>query len=226
MDVFLDFPPLPQALELIADLSDEEFERLKTAIAGDVGFPTSFARCKAIAQQVGSEISINGVQNILRSLQFLRNRTDEGMEDDGPEAVYELFEYVGLDKVFDRHKYARLYARVGRLLRPTPAAETYYQREWLKSGLIDTAVDLDWFVDLRARFSEDQSAVEELVPVVIFRLVLANDRGEEKAQVFQLTAEMLATFETGVRSIDEQLEVIERLPFKSNSAAYVEKMES
>jgi len=171
MDVFLDFPPLPHALELIAGLNDEEFERLKTAIGEAIGFPISFTRCKAIAEQVGSEISINGVQNILRSLQFLRNRTDDGMVDEGLEAVYDLFEYVGLDKFFDRRKHSNLYRRVGRLLGPTPAAETYYQREWLKSGIIDTAVDLDWFIDLRARFSEDQTAIEEVVPVVIFRLV-------------------------------------------------------
>src|SRR5689334_21836634 len=105
MDVFLDFPPLPHALELIAGLNDHEFERLKTALGEAVGFPISFARCKAIAKEVGSEISINDVQNILRSLQFLRNRTDDGMEDDGPEAVYELFEYVGLDTFFDRRKH-------------------------------------------------------------------------------------------------------------------------
>lgn len=223
MDVFLDFPPLPHALELIGNLDDDEFQRLETAIDDAVGFQVSFARCKAIARSVGSKISVNDVQNILRSLQFLRNRTDDGIDNEEPQAVYEVFEYVGLDKFFDRRKHAKVYERIGRLLRPTPAAETYYQREWLKSGIVDTAVDVDWFVDLRARFSDDRSAIEELIPVVIFRLVLANDRGEERSQVFQLTDEMLTTFEAGVRSIDEQLTILRRKALLSSNSSYADQ---
>ena len=116
---------------------------------------------------------------------------------------HEFFEYLGLNRYVDEHIDNRIYQRLSRLVSENPVTEVYYKNQWLQTGLVDTATDFDSFVDLRPRFSDDMSGVEEFIPVVIFRAIVENDRGEEKSHVFQLS-------EDGVDALRLTLEIIDR----------------
>jgi hypothetical protein len=209
--VFLDFPPLPNALEQIAELREEQFGRLREAVAGDAGLDISYARSKEIADKVGGELSARDVYNIVRSVIFLRNRFIglEASDADLQAALPELFEFIGLDKFVDRKLGGRIYQRVEQLVRESPEETRDFERQRLQTSIIDTAVDFDYSIDLRPRFSDDGSEVQEFVPAVIFRAVVANDR-EEKAHVFQLTEETIEELELTLEMINHQLETLRR----------------
>lgn len=209
--VFFEFPPLPQALQQVARLSEPQFNVLRTAVLEPEGFDSSYVRSKQLARQLGGEISARDVSNIMRSLLFLKNRFRdwEGLEGDTETAVRELFEFIGLNNFADEKTNRELYYRVGELLNEDdPAVEQRYMMQWLQTGIIETAIDFDSFVDIRPRFSSDSSTIEEFIPVVIFRAEVENDYGDTKSHVFQLTTKGVDALRAVVISIDDQLSAV------------------
>ena len=129
-------------------------------------------------------------------------------EGDPETAVHELFEFIGLNKFIDEDVKGDLYRRVGELLLDDPAAESRYMVQWLQTGIIDTAIDFDSFVDLRPRFSGDLTTIAEFIPVVIFRAEVENDSGDTKSHVFQLTPDGVEVLRAVLNNIDDQLAAV------------------
>jgi hypothetical protein len=208
--VFFDFPPLPQALQQVARLSEPQFSDLRASLTGPDSFDSDYVRCKQLASQLGGRLSAHDVSNIIRSVWFLKNRFRDWEESDSDPrtAVHELFEFIGLDKFIDEDMAGDLYPRVGELLADDPAAESRYVVQWLQTGIIDTAIDFDSFVDLRPRFSGDLATIAEFIPVVIFRAEVENDNGDTKSHVFQLTTDGVEVLRAVLNNIDDQLAAV------------------
>jgi hypothetical protein len=209
-NVFLDFPPLPNALEKIATLSEHQYGILEEAVTGAAGLDTSFARCRAIRTQLGGKLNSFDVYNILRSLIFLGNRYERS-EAATPAELRDFFEFIGLDKFIPDEHTSQIYDRVGRLLRTTRESSESYEREWrLQTAIVDGAQEFDWSLELRPRFSEDGTNVEEFYPVILFRVIVSNDRGDETPHVFQMTEESIEELVATLDAIKDQVMVLRR----------------
>lgn len=208
-NVFLEFPPLPKALEQIAALSEEQYQALQLAVGDVAGPDTSFARCKAIKKQLGGKLNSFDVYNILRSLLFLGSRYNAGGSETSESELRDFFEFIGLDKLVTEKHADRIYARVSKLLADGKESSDHFEKRWrLETAIVDAAQDFEWAVDLRPSFSDDGSSVEEFVPVVMFRVMVANDYGDEKSYVFQMSQESVTELQGTLEAINEQLAIV------------------
>lgn len=224
-NVFLDFPPLPNALEQIAVLSEHQYGILEEAVTGAAGLDTSFVRCRAIRTQLAGKLNSFDVYNILRSLIFLGNRYERAEASEAsPAELQDFFEFIGLDK-FVPDKHARqIYERVGRLLRTTRESSELYEREWrMQTAIVDAAQEFDWSLELRPTFSEEGTRVEEFYPVVLFRVIVSNDRGDETPHMFQMTEESIEELVATLDAIKDQIMVLRR---SARSGAAIRVFES
>jgi hypothetical protein len=127
------------------------------------------SRVTAVAECLESDES--DVLNLLQSLDFLYDRCREwetGDEGFGAPLrsflrATRLWGALGADaeSVFDR---------LTKLLQPNPTLEHTRKLRWLRTGILETAVEFASLVDLRPDFSEDRSEVHGLVPVVLVRV--------------------------------------------------------
>jgi len=207
-ELFYDERPLPQVLGQITGLSEVQLSFLRDAVKGPEGFDDQYERCKRLAAELDSGLSAHDIFKLLGSLWYLKTRfRDWGDADEDPEAAArELLGFLGLDKrlggdVDD----ALLCARLGEILVDSPEETKRAEVNRLQTGIIDTVLDFNSFVDLRPRFSRDMSSVEEFIPVVIFRVAVERDFGLDKSYVFQLSPEDLEALRTVLDDIDDQL---------------------
>src|SRR6266849_7903073 len=99
-EMFFGFPPLSQALEKIASLEESQFQILRGAVTGPLGFDRNFARCKELVAQLGGRLDTSEMFNLLVSLRFFydRSREWETSHRDLHDALEEFLELADLRK--------------------------------------------------------------------------------------------------------------------------------
>ena len=208
-NIFFGFPPLPKALQRISELEDAQYEALLAETGGPNGFSVAEPRVTAVAESLESDES--DVLNLLQSLDFLYDRCREwetGDEGFGAPLrsflrATRLWGALGPDaeSVFDR---------LTKLLQPNPTLEHIRKLRWLRTGILETAVEFASFVDLRPDFSEDRSEVRGLVPVVLVRVRTESDLERDRSHSFQLTIDGVRKLRRTVEDIDRKLDAIGR----------------
>lgn len=207
-ELFYDERPLPQVLGQIARLSEGQFRFLRDAVKGPEGFDDQYERCKRLAIELDGGLSAHDVFKMLGSLWYLKTRFREwGDADEDPEvAAHELLGFLGLDKqLIGDIDDTLLCERLGEILVESPEEAARAEVHRLRTGIIDTVIDFDSFVDIRPRFSRDMTSVEEFIPVVIFRVAVERDFGSDKSYVFQLSPGGVEALRTVLDDIDDQL---------------------
>ena len=203
-DFHFGFPELPEALKAIVKLNEDQFELLRGAVSGPAGYDQSLQRCEELARTLNSDLELSDVWKILSSLRFLYYRAREWASRDMMEALREFFVIADLEESLgDDPK--RGYNRLKELLSRNPALERKRKLRWLQIGILPTATTFASFVDIRPNFTDDRSVVEDLVPVVIFRVDTDTDINADRAHVFQLTIDGLAKLRVAVEDIEKKL---------------------
>jgi hypothetical protein len=199
------FPPFGQALELIARLNEKQFATLKDAVTGPEAFDTTLVRCRRLAQQAGLESS--EVLNTLSSLRFIYDQVREWEESHADEGLTEFLELTGLLRRIPQAQEGAV-KRLSELLVRNSFIEKRRKLRWLKTGILDTAVSFSSFVDLRPNITADRNRIDELVPTVIFRVVVDAEYGPDRSFVFQITRDGVAKLKAAVDDIEKKLSII------------------
>lgn len=206
-ELFYDERPLPQVFSQIAGLSEEQFRVLRDAVKGPEGFNDQYERCKRIAVELDAGLGAHDVFKILGSLWYLKTRFREwdNADEDAETATRELLDFLGLDKHLGGTAGDTLFARLGEILAESPEEAEREEVHRLRTGILDTVIDFNSFVDLRPRFSKDMASVEEFIPVVIFRVAVERDFGPEQSYIFQMSPEVTEALRSVLDDVDDQL---------------------
>ncbi len=205
---YLGVPPLPKVLENIAAMSDAQVATLADEVRKG-GFARSRARCESIANELGAEVRPREAFGVLAALDFFYDRSRD-WEEEGRDAATELRDFLDVTGLIESlgTEPSRQVSRLTALVSRNPHVEKRKKLRWLRTGLLDTAVDFSSFVDLRPSFSTDRSAIDEIIPAVIVRIATESDRGEDRAHVFQLTAEGVSKLRKLVEDIEKKLKLL------------------
>jgi hypothetical protein len=204
----LGVPPLPTAIQTIAGLAEDKFATLRASVSGPEGFDRTMDRCEALAKDLQEEDS-SKIFALLASLSFLYNGVrDWSEEGDEPSEVLRSFlKSTGLwGRLGDDP--GQSFRRLAELVERKPDIDKRRKLRWLRTGILDNAVNFASFVDLRPNFTADRSAIEDLVPVVVFRIGIEREVGEDTSFVFQLSEEGVHQFKEAIDDISKKLSTI------------------
>jgi hypothetical protein len=208
MDEFFFQTQLIEAtIEQLSKLSDLQFENLLKAINKE-GFNRSISRCNKLARELESDLSSRDVFTLLNALEGFYDNSRE-WEGFGREPLAELFEFAGINGELDGEIIQVGYRRLRELIVVNPVVENLNKYRWLQTGIIDTVVDFSSFVELRPHFADDRSKIEELLPIIIFRILTASDAGTHNSCVFQLTREGMTRMHAALIDAEKKLGVLE-----------------
>jgi hypothetical protein len=207
-EMFMSFPPLQRAAEIIARLSDQQFTTLKEAVAGPEAFNHTLRRCQSLAEKLQGNIDASEIFNVLSALSFLYDHVREWEESQGRSAgILEFLEFAGI-----RRKLGDSEAVGIRRLTELTARNVFIERRrklrWLRTGILDTAINFSSFLDLRPNITVDRSRIDELVPVIIFRVVVDSEYGTERSYLFQLTTEGHTKLKATIDDLDKKLALV------------------
>jgi hypothetical protein len=203
------YPELPQAFEIISQLSDTEFQKLRDLVTTADAYDFNAERVAIIKKELGKNLTAGDILQTLASLRFLytRFRRWEIEKRDTTKALREYLSFADLqEKSGDDPE--RFYKRIAELVAANPILERRRKLNWLAKGILETASDFSSFVDLRPRFSDDRKIIEEFLPTIIFRVFVQSDRGEDRSHVFQVNADGLAKLKAAVEDIERKLEAL------------------
>lgn len=207
--IFLGFPPLPRALERIADLTEDQYDVLHAEVAGPEGLGCTETRLEQLTDAVGG-IEESEIVDLLNSLSFLYARCrewDKEEEDDTQSALRSFLKATHLWQNLGERPEAG-FLRLVDLLRPNKFTEQRKKLKWLRTGMFENAVEFSSFVDLRPDFSMDRMRVEGLVPVIMLRVRTELEFEEDRSHVFQLTVDGLAKLRRVLEDVDRKLDAV------------------
>ena len=209
MNGFFNYAGLVESLKIVTELSDGQLEDLKEAVSGNDGYNHSLSRCGALAKRLGGTLDASKVFHLLVSLEFLydRSREWEDKEGDGTKSLQEFLEITGLIETLGSD---RLQIKLLPLIVKNPAIQRRRKLKRLKTGILDTAVGFSSFVDIRPRFADDRSTLEELVPVVIIRVETESEDNNQRSPVFQLNLAGLTKLRAALEDIDKKLDALKK----------------
>lgn len=213
MSGFFNYSSLLSAVEAISRLNEEQYATLRGAASSVDGYDHPLSRCNEIAKELGGDFDASKVFQLLISLEFLydRLREWESQERDGGKSLREFLEVTGFLKQLDQNRGA--YERLSGLIVKNPALERRKKLRRLRTGLLDTATGFASFVDIRPRFADDRSALEELVPVVILRVTTESDvEGSARSPVFQLSLAGVQKLRHVLDDIEKKLKALKKDP--------------
>jgi hypothetical protein len=209
MSGFFNYSSLVSSVETIARLNEQHYETLRDAISSADGYDHSLSRCNELAKKLNGEFDASKIFELLVSLEFLYDRLRgwEVQERDADKSLREFLEVTGLFKKLETEKNG--YEKLSRLVAKNTALERRKKLNRLRTGILDTATEFSSFVDIRPRFADDRSALEELVPVVILRVTTESD-GEKSARspVFQLSLAGVRKLRRALDDVDNKLKAL------------------
>lgn len=173
------------------------------------GYDHSLGRCNELAIKLKGDFNASNIFRLLISLEFLYDhlREWEKREPDGDKSLRQFLEVTGVNSKLGPDQNAG-YQKLARLLAKNPALERLRKLQKLRNGLLDTAIGFSSFLDIRPRFAEDRSSLEELVPMIILSVVTRSDDGSDRSPVFQFDLAGLAKLRATLDDIDKKLKVL------------------
>jgi hypothetical protein len=201
-------PHLFRALAKVNDLTDPQFAVLLEASKEPGGFDRQAERCEDLASKLGG-IQVDEVFQLLSGLAFLyyRCRQWEADTPDRPyvESLKQFLSFSGLARQVDLGK---VLPRLDVLLSKNPTVERRQKRQRLSQDLLDTATGFSSLVDLRPHLNAERSEIEELIPVVLFKVEFEKSDGEDTAFACQMDLATFRRLQTVVTSIDRKLALL------------------
>jgi hypothetical protein len=213
-DLFFGYPPLPSALRQLTNLKESQVEILYQGVE-ETGFSRLLNRCKSISKKLDGELKPKEVFQIFGAIRFLydRCRAWEAQRGEYKEQLKEFLELSGLSGELGEDFEGPGFQRIVKLVAKNRIVEKNRKINWLKTGILDTAVEFSSRVELRPRFSEDRKQVEDLIPGIVLQILIERSGGDEKTQVFQLTKEGLSKLRKSIEDIEKKIEVLSSDPF-------------
>lgn len=203
---FFQTQSLQATIEHLGSLSEQQFENLLKAI-DEEGFDRSISRCNKLARQLNSALSPREAFSLLRVVEGLYDDLREWRSVGDP--LIEILEFAGVTDGQGKETIQTGFRRLQELIVVKPNVETLNKVSWLETGIIDTVVDISSFVDLRPNFSDDRSRIEDLLPIVIFRVLTASDARTHNSFVFQLTRDDITKIRTVLIDTEKKLDALE-----------------
>jgi hypothetical protein len=204
------FPYYGVAASKVLELDDSQFEALRRAVAGETAFSRSRARLEALQAELGGTFTVSEVFYLLVSLEELYDQLREWTKGGGRSREEELAEFVEvtgfLRDAGDRQDEAR--RRLLALTQENPALEHKRKLHWLRTGILETAVEFASFVDLRPSFDETRNTIDDVVASVVLRVGTETSGGDNRSHVFQLTDDGLVKLKAIVDDIEKKLATI------------------
>lgn len=212
-EIFFGYPPLTATLKKLTSLKESQMEILFQFVE-ESGFARDLTQCKTISKKLNEELKPSEIFQIFGSIRFLYDRCRTWEEGEGEYKVQlkEFLELTGLITETDKESEETGYQRLDRLVAKNRVVERKRKVNWLKTGILDTAIDFSSRIDLRPRFSEDRGKIEDLIPGIVLRIVSDGNRGDEKTQVFQLTKEGLSKLRRSLEEVEKKLDTLSSDP--------------
>jgi hypothetical protein len=210
MNRFFNLGFLMESLDLFSRLDETQFETLAAAVSSASGYDHSLGRCNDLAIKLRGSFNASNIFRLLVSLEFLYDylREWEKREPDAQKSFREFLEVTGATTKLGPDQTAG-YQKLARLVAKNDALERVRKLRRLRSGLLETVVAFSSFVDIRPRFAEDRSSLEELVPIVILSLSTKSHDGSDHSPVFQLDLAGLAKLRATLDDIDKKLKALQ-----------------
>jgi hypothetical protein len=209
MSGFFNYSSLVSCVETISRLDDEQYATLLEATSSADAYDHSPTRCNELAKKLNGDFDASKIFRLLVSLEFLydRLREWESQERDGDKSLREFLEITDLLEKLEPEKNS--YDKLLHLTAKNTTLERRKKLRRLRTGLLDTATGFASFVDIRPRFADDRSSLEELVPVVILRVTIDSD-GEEPARspVFQLSLAGVQKLRHALDDVENKLKAL------------------
>jgi hypothetical protein len=201
--LFLGFPPLPKALERILELDDTQLEKLQAEVSGPEGFGIDDSRALRLAQLLPLDDEVEAV-DLLESLEFLYDRCREWEGRERADFRQQLRAFLRATRLWKSLGAAPDSAleRLAKLLQPNASIEQKRKLRWLRTGILENAVEFSTFVDLRPDFARDRSEVRGLIPVIILRIRTESELERDRSCVFQLTVDGLKKLRSALEDVD------------------------
>jgi len=95
-----------------------------------------------------------------------------------------------------------------KLLAEKPKAELIRKRQRLLRGAVNTLVEIQGYCDIRPLFDGARTTILDHVPVVLARLTVENDVGDEDTLVVQLNADSVKALEEFLETTKKKLQVM------------------
>lgn len=204
------FPPLGHVVEQIAALTAEQFAALHRSVSGEKAYDYSQERLQSLRQELGGDQSGPDVSELfflLSALDFLYNRLGE-WDISGRGRQAELNEFIGVTGLVPKEASDEARRRLVALVQDNPFLERRRKLQWLRTGILETAVEFASFVDIRPAFDKSRSLIEDSVLAIVLRIGTELHGGDDRAHVFQLTEEGLSKLKEVVEDIEKKLTTI------------------
>ena len=208
-------PPLPRAITLLSELTDSQFAAFLQEVRGKRAFDSDSARVDALTKTLELDQTADAII-LLAGCEFLYDRAHEWAANgrDIIDVTRDLLQFAGLWPRPSADSGIILH-RLSAVLRPNPVRDREVKRQWLQTGILDIATGFASFVDLRPNFSSDRSAITELMPIVIFNIMIQTEDGNEKSCVFQLSEQSLQRLEDAISDARLKLSRVREHPILS-----------
>src|SRR5438309_1429441 len=140
------FAPLGRAVEMVAKLTVEKFATLRDSVTGPEAFDRSLDRCRKLAESLKGGLEVSELLNVLATLRFVYDNARDWKP--GDNSLVEFLEFTGLRQRLPQPP-ELVIRRLSELLTRNQFVEKRRKLRWLRTGILDTAVNFSSFVDLR-----------------------------------------------------------------------------
>jgi hypothetical protein len=209
MSGYFNYSSLVSSVDMIVGLNEEQYTLLRAATSGEDPYDHSLSHCNELAKRLDGNFEAKRVFQLLVSLEFLYDRSRE-WEKRGRDRDKSLREFLEVTGIFEKlGSENNGFDRLLGLIAKNAALERRTKLKFLRTGVLATATAFTSFVDIRPRFAEDRSALEELVPVVILRVTTEEDGEEsERSPVFQLNLSGVQKLRVALDDVEKKLKAL------------------
>ena len=208
-------PPLHRTVRLLTGLSDKQFAVFEREVRGPHAFDTDATRVRELATALELQDTADA-SILLAGCRILYDRArDLGADDsDVNDAARDILQFSGLwNQSADNNDLAL--ERLSRIIRRNSARDLELKRHWLRTGILDVPVGFSSFVDLRPNYNNTRSEITELLPVIIFSVLLKVDDGGDSTCVFQLSERSFRRLEHAIKDVRRKLSALRSLQWPS-----------
>ena len=205
-------PSFTSVLLEVAGLSNEAFDRLAIEIDGPDAFDVEKERISALSPALG--VDEETATAIISMIGFLYQRIHRDSVDISniPMFVKEMLESLAKQESDEERPSSEqseiISRRLSHLLRKQTNVEKFNKHERLRWGFLPAATNFSTFVDLRPSLSDDLTEIEELIPIIQFRVKTDSSAPMLKNFVFQMDPRALKRLKSEVERAERKLSTV------------------
>lgn len=207
---------LTTVLRDLAELPESSFTTLVHEVQGPRAFDTERDRLTELAK--GTGIEADTLSLLLSALNYLYSEvhSGEGIANLSPDIIEDLLlslersdRFLSGDKLSEV-EVQTLKRRLPFVLEKRSSTDRFRKAERLKSGFLPAATNFASFVDLRPLLNDRQDLIEELIPIVQFRIRTDSNNQDLRNFVFQMDRSTLRHLKESIEKAEEKLDNISK----------------